>query len=242
MSAAAAPDTLQSGLRRLRRGARCPRFLRSREGRLSPASPARRLHPGRPGCRGPPAPPRPRRRPELLLLFCASFAGRPGQRPSDAAGGRCEPSPVGCGDARPAPARDLAVLASCPRPPGESFRVGRAHAAQATEPPRPRVGPGWAAAGGVGLRLEGERRPGPESAAPPPPPPRQAPGGSASRTRQLSLQPHSQRGAWRPSACPSCPSLPAHPSRSSLHQQQGNTAILRLRIWSRLNILFIFSD
>lgn len=187
-------------------------------GAAEPRKPRTPAAPWRSGCRCPPAPPRPPPTPRTLTFVLCQLCG-PARAAPLGRGGRCEPSPVGCVDARPAPAQDLVVLASSPRPPGESLRIRRAHAAQAREPPRPRVGPGWAAAGGVGLRLEGERRPGPESAAPPPPPPRQAPGGSASRTRQLSLQPHSQRGAWRPSACPYCPSLPAHPSRSSLHQQ-----------------------
>lgn len=150
---------------------------------------------------------------------------------------------MGCVDARPAPARDLAVPVSCPRPPGESFGVlpSPRRAGQRAAEAAGRAGPGRCGRSRAPAPGRAAARAGSAAPPPPPPPPRQSRGGSGSRTPQLSLKPHSQRGAWRPSACPSCPSLPAHPSWSSLHQQQGNT-ILRLRIWSRLNILFIFSD
>lgn len=220
--------------------------LPSREGRLrTPREPRTPAAPGRPwlpvssraAAPRPPPPPR-----TLTFVLCQLCRPPQGSAPRTRRAVRAFARGLRTRTPRAGPGP---VLASPPArdPQAKVSGSGRAHAAQAKSRRGrgSRAEPGRAAAGGVGLRLQGERRPGPESAAPPPrppPPPRRAPGGSASRTRQLSLQPHSQRGAWRPS----CLSLPAHPSRSSLHQQQGNTASLRLRIWSRLNILFIFSD
>ncbi|MEJ1282741.1 hypothetical protein NN561_013703 [Cricetulus griseus] len=78
----------------------------------------------------------------LLLRSCEveRCACGPGRAAPLGRGGRCEPSPVGCVDTRPALAQDPRTLRPRLRPaaPGESFGVGRAHAAQARELARPR--------------------------------------------------------------------------------------------------------
>lgn len=203
----------------------------------SPAKPRKLVVPGRPVCPRPPAPPRPPPTPRTLTFVLCQLAGRAGQRPSDAAGG-ANPRPVGCVDTHPALAQDLASSPPAPRGPRRKFR-GRAcprRAGQRAGEAAGRAGLGrcgWSGAPARGRAAAGTRVACPAAVA-------------CARPRRFSTQdpatfPATPLAEWGLEPLrPSCSSLPTHLSRSCLHHGQENTAILRLRIWSRLNILFIF--